>query len=165
MRSYAIDSPHAMARIVALAMLVDGGLDKSELELVSRYGIVQKLGLDDDEFEQIVHHLCEDMLQCSDTSHYGQIELNPDMLNSLLAEIQDPQLQKLLLAWMVAIVDADSRVSDGEAVLISKALERWMLDLVTLGDARMDERPSHLSSIATMPKPTERRPSILETHY
>ena len=49
------------------------------------------------------------------------------MLDSLLDEIQDQQLQKLLLAWMVAIVDADSRVSDGEAVLISRALERWML--------------------------------------
>ncbi len=165
MRTYAIDSPHAMARIVALAMLVDGGLDKSELELVSRYGIVEKLELDEDEFEKIVHHLCEDMLQCSDASHYGQIELNPEVIDSLLAEIQDPHLQKLLLAWMVAIVDADSRVSDGEAVLISRALERWMLDLVTLGDARMSVKSTLASSSSAMPAPTERRPSILEMHY
>ena len=56
------------------------------------------------------------------------------------------QLQKLLLAWMVAIVDADNRVSDGEAVLISRALERWMLDLVTLGDARMSVKSTLASS-------------------
>lgn len=163
MRSYEKDSPQAMARIVALAMLVDGGLDKSELELVAGYEMVQKLGLSEDEFEKIVHTLCEDMLLCG--AHYGQIEMSPELIDSLLAEIEDTQLQKLLLAWMVAIVDADSRVSDGEAILISRALERWMLDLVTLGDASMSGDKPNPSPKYTHPTPTERRPSILETHY
>jgi uncharacterized tellurite resistance protein B-like protein len=163
MRSYEKDSPQAMARIVALAMLVDGGLDKSELELVAGYGIVRKLGLSEDEFESIVHILCEDILTCG--TRYGQIEMTMGQIDSLLGEIEDPQLRKLLLAWMVAIVDADQRVSDGEAVLISRALERWTLDLVTLGDARMSEVHPVAAPEFSGPVPAKRRPSILETHY
>jgi len=163
MRRYEKDSPQAMARIVALAMLVDGGLDKSELELVAGYEIVRKLGLSEDEFEGIVHILCEDILVCG--ARYGQIEITMDQIDSLLEEIEDPQLRKLLLAWMVAIVDADQRVSDGEAVLISRALERWMLDLVTLGNARMSESHPVAAPAFTTAAPAKRNHSILEIHY
>ena len=51
---------------------------------------------EEDEFEQIVH-LVEDMLQCSDAAHYGQIELNPEMLDSLLDEIQDPAIAETIV--------------------------------------------------------------------
>ena len=168
MRTYRVNSPEAMARIVALAMLVDGGLDKSELDVVHRYGIVERLGLSEDQFEKIVHHLCEDMLQCADGAHYGQIEIANPAIDSILSEIQDPKLRKQLLRIMLAIVDADDRLSDGEAVLIARALQCWTLDLVSVSDTPL---AAYLTSESEQLH-TQRREyvaakhvSILETHY
>ena len=168
MRTYRVNSPEAMARIVALSMLVDGGLDKSELDVVHRYGIVERLGLSEDQFEKIVHHLCEDMLQCADGAHYGQIEMGNPAIDSILDEIQDPQLRKQLLRIMLAIVDADDRLSDGEAVLIDRALQCWTLDLVSVSDTpllvELCSEPEHHHTHSRDYK-TSKQVNILETHY
>jgi uncharacterized tellurite resistance protein B-like protein len=171
MRTYPVNSPEAMARIVALSMLVDGGLDQSELDVVSRYGIVERLGLSDDEFEKIVHHLCEDMLQCADGAHFGQIEIANPAIDRILAEIKDLQLRKQLLRIMVAIVDADDMLSDGEAVLIERALQCWMLDLVSISDTLLDGNVANDDSSQSSPQAhfrdytSTKKASILETHY
>lgn len=128
MRHYPSDSPQAMARILALAMIVDGGLDRSELEIISRHQMLTKLGLDETEFSTILHHVCEDMLQCLHNPNFGQIELDYAALDGIFAEIQDQELRLLLLRWMVAIVDADQRISEGEAIFMSRALSCWIDD-------------------------------------
>mgnify|MGYP002139422276 FL=1 len=163
-----MNSPEAMARIVALSMLVDGGLDKTELDVVHRFGIVERLGLSEDQFEKIVHHLCEDMLQCVDGAHYGQIEMANPAIDSILEEIQDPQLRKQLLRIMLAIVDADDRLSDGEAVLIDRALQCWTLDLVSVSDTPLSLDLAHKSTLHQTQQceyKTSKSVNILETHY
>ncbi len=135
MRNYPTDSPQAMARILALAMIVDGGLDRSELEIISRHQMLTKLGLDEAEFNTILHHVCEDMLQCLHNPRYGQIELDYAALDGIFAEIQDQELRLLLLRWMVAIVDADQRISEGEAIFMSRALSCWIDDALSAESA------------------------------
>jgi uncharacterized tellurite resistance protein B-like protein len=130
MRNYQHNSSEAMARILALSMLADGGLDKSELEVVASTKILARLDMTEAQFEEVVHALCQDMLQCMRGYDYGKIELDRKLINQLLAEITSPRLQKLLLSVMLAVVDADGQMSDGEAVLISQALDYWDVDLV-----------------------------------
>jgi uncharacterized tellurite resistance protein B-like protein len=130
MRNYQPDSKEAMARILALSMLADGGLDRSELEVVASSKILARLDMTEAQFEEVVHALCQDMLQCMRGYDYGRIELDNKVINQLLAEITLPRLQKLLLSVMLAVVDADGQMSDGEAVLISQALDHWEMNLV-----------------------------------
>jgi uncharacterized tellurite resistance protein B-like protein len=130
MRNYQQNSSQAMARILALSMLADGGLDRSELEVVDSSKILSRLGMTEAQFEEVMHALCQDMLQCMRGYDYGKIELDRKLINDLLAEITLPRLQKLLLSVMLAVVDADGKMSDGEAVLISQALDYWKVDLV-----------------------------------
>ena len=138
MRQYKTDSAEAMARIIALSMLVDGGLHRSELDVIANQSVLKRLAMSEDEFQKIVHHLCEDMLQYSHGFNYGQIELNELTIDSILAEIENSQLRKQLLKIMLAIVDADHRLSDGEAVLISRAMQCWMLDLIEVNDIALN---------------------------
>jgi uncharacterized tellurite resistance protein B-like protein len=175
MRQYASDSPEAMARIIALSMLVDGGLDKSELDVMVRYGVLERLGMSDTDFEKIVHLLCEDMLQCVLGIHHGQIELDDDSIDGILSEIQDSRLRKTLLRIMLAVVDADQRLSDGEAVLISRAMQKWELDLIEVSGLVFAPAPReceveqvayllhHPKRNTSQKSPTT--PSILETHF
>jgi hypothetical protein len=141
MRPYSINSHEAMARLIALSMLVDGGLDKSELDVMASYGVLERLNMSEARFEDIVHHLCEDMLQYSPSMHHGQIELDERCIDAILAEIQDSTLRKFLLRVMLAVVDADKRMSDGEAILISRALQNWELDLVEVGSVVFSSTP------------------------
>jgi uncharacterized tellurite resistance protein B-like protein len=149
MRSYQIDSKEAMGRILALSMLADGGLDQSELAVLADTKILARLGMSEDEFEQVVHALCQDMLQCMRGYDYGKIELDRKVINQLLAEVNSARQQKLLLSVMLAVVDADGQMSDGEAVLISQALEYWNVDLYDVRQVQAYQvrsaRPSHAS--------------------
>ena len=130
MRSYQTDSSEAMARILALSMLADGGLDHSELKVVANTKILARIGMTGSQFQIVLQMLCEDMLQCMRGYDYGKIELDRNLIDQLLSEVTTPRLQKQLLRVMLAVVDADGKMSDGEAVLISQALIRWKCDLV-----------------------------------
>jgi hypothetical protein len=46
-------------------------------------------------------------------------------LDSMLAEIDDPALQRKVLQACVAVVEADQRVSDGESMLLVSTVEQW----------------------------------------
>ena len=175
MRKYATNSPEAMARLLALSMLADGGLDRSELNVMMRLGVLDRLGISETEFDEIVHLLCEDMLQCVPGIHHGQIELDEATIDSILLEIADPRLRKVLLKIMLAVVYADHSLSTGEAVLVSRAMQSWELDLTEIGNLVFSFKPdfSEIESDPAISKKTRPRnaqestiaPSILATHF
>ncbi len=135
MRPYPIDSTQAKARIVAIALLADGALDKSELDLLDRDAIVKRLGMTCDAFDQVVHEFCDDMLQCAVRDDCGELELGREAIDAMLDEIRDPKLRRLLLRTVIDIVYADRRLSAGEAVLASQAMVRWGIDLHEVASA------------------------------
>ena len=67
-------------------------------------------------------------LKCANTAS-GLLELDEHRITALLDEISDPGLQKKLMRIMLEIVNADHRLTAGEASLIALALERWGIDL------------------------------------
>jgi uncharacterized tellurite resistance protein B-like protein len=152
MRSYQTDSKEAMARILALSMLADGGLDQSELKVVASTKILPRLGMTGSQFQVVLHMLCEDMLQCMRGYDYGKIELDREVIDQLLSEVTTPRLQRQLLRVMLAVVDADGKMSDGEAVLISQALIRWKFDLVDVSYGQEYEAYSPIRAIAAHAK-------------
>lgn len=145
MRTYQTDSSEAMARILALSMLADGGLDQAELEVVANTKILARLGMTGNQFHVVLQTLCEDMLQCMRGFDYGKIELDRKVIDQLLSEVTTPRLQKQLLRVMLAVVDADGKMSDGEAVLISQALTRWKCDLVDVSYGNENQAYSSFS--------------------
>jgi uncharacterized tellurite resistance protein B-like protein len=129
MRNYATDSHQAKARVIAIALLADGGLDKSELDLLAKHAVVERLGMSHEAFDQVVHEFCDDMSQFAHRNGSGELELGADSINEMLDEIQNPVLRKNLLRAVLEIVYADRRLSTGEAVLVSQAMSRWNINL------------------------------------
>ena len=129
MRHYPSDSPEALGRIVALAMMADGAIDPSELRLLEAQRIVSRLGLDADGFDRVFHEFCTDMLGTAQRLSSGQLELDGETIDLLLDEVREPQLQAATLRTLVDIVHADDQLAGGEAVLIARAMRRWSLDL------------------------------------
>ena len=63
MRTYPTDSPQAAARIVALTLVADGHVCKTEFDVLERVGAYGQLGLDHDEMQAVLQGFCEDLLQ------------------------------------------------------------------------------------------------------
>ena len=125
MRQYLIDSSQAKARIVAAALLADGGIDKSELDVLDRYAIAEQLAMSQDDFDTVVREFYEDMLQYAGRGDGGELELDGDAIDSMLDEIRSSDLRMQLLRSIFEIVYADRRLSAGEAFLASRAMKRW----------------------------------------
>ena len=122
MRNYITDSAHAAGRLLALTMIVDGNLAESELSAMHRSRILKYVQLDAPAFQQLLQELCDDLLV---SSALGVVQLPPAVLDSLLAEIDDPDLRRHLLQAMWSIADADGWLADGEAVLLARAGIVW----------------------------------------
>lgn len=129
MRKYTNNSPEAGARIVALALMCDGAIDRSEVLLLERQNVLARLGLDNERFDSIYYEYCTDMLSCAQRTASGQFELDKLRIKALLGEISDPVLQEKILRIMLDIVHADHHLTAGEATLIAQTLECWGMDL------------------------------------
>lgn len=125
MRNYPIDSPQARARIIALALLADGGLDKSEIECLDSHDIVGRVGIAADAFDQVMHEFCEDIDQSGLRRPNGQLDLESPAITALLDEIRQRNVRQTLLRAIFEIVLADRNVSLGEAQLTSRAMTHW----------------------------------------
>ncbi|MBL8429124.1 MAG: TerB family tellurite resistance protein [Dechloromonas sp.] len=129
MRRYTNNSPEAGARIVALALMADGAVDRNEVLLLERQNVIGRLGLDDEQFDAIYYEYCADMLASANRNLSGRLELDERRTSAILDEISDAALQRKILRIMLDIVHADQRLSAGEASLIALALERWGMEL------------------------------------
>ena len=136
MRSYPRNSPQAAARIVALTLLADGNLCKSELETLTRMDAHQQLGLSPAELHEVVHNLCQDLLAAGDMSWGGSSQLDARTLAGLMKEVQDPQLQLKVLKLCVAVVETDDHVAEGESAVLTAAFTHWGLPQTWLQDTQ-----------------------------
>lgn len=125
MRSYPINSAQAAGRILALTIISDGNLGPDELDAMCRSRILQYVRLDEEEFSQVLEGLCNDLLA---TTRHGIARLEPSLIDPLLQEIEDANLRRRLLQAMWRIADADDWLSDGEAVMLSRACQTWAAD-------------------------------------
>lgn len=126
MRNYPRNSPQAAARIVALAVLADGHLAKAELDVLERLDARYRLGLEcPAAFRDAIHALCEELLGTADPHRGGACRVDRRTLAMLMAEIEDPGLRATVLELCTAAIEADAHVADGEALIVTAALEHW----------------------------------------
>lgn len=130
MRTYPTNSPQALARLVAMAVVADGELDNRETERLSELDIFAKIGIDSPGFYQVLMDLCRDLAGSGQGEHVSL--LAPKRLEQLAAEIDKPELRRLVLSAMLVIAKADGRVSGGEQTLLRYLLERWDIAIDSL---------------------------------
>lgn len=135
MRHYPSDTPEAMGRLVALTLMADGAIDASELKQLDHTDTIRRLGLNEASFDGVIHELCDDMLSSAHRTAAGHLELDVKSIDLLLAEVQHPLLQRQLLRMMLDVVNADGKLSGGEAVMVAEAMKLWGIDLLEVADS------------------------------
>ena len=127
MRTYPCDSPQAAARIVALTVLADWDIGKTELDLLDRLAVHEQLGLDRQELHAVLDGLFEDLLTGEQLQWADACPVDDRTLAGLMGEIEDPALRRKLLRLCVEIAEADAQVADGESIMLTAAVEHWGL--------------------------------------
>ncbi|HRH13639.1 MAG TPA: TerB family tellurite resistance protein [Azonexus sp.] len=145
MRHYTTNSPEAMGRAVAIALMADGAIDSGELITLERQDIINRIGLEADRFSKVLSDYCEDILISAHRLPNGQLELDSHTIGLLLDEIRDPVLQKKVVRAMLDIVNADRRLTGGEAGLVAQALRLWDIELYEVRDTSI---PCHRQPLA-----------------
>ncbi|NLF53803.1 MAG: TerB family tellurite resistance protein [Thauera phenolivorans] len=125
MRHYETDSSPAAARILALTMLADGGLDHNELDALMRSDLVRRLGIGTLEFERILREYCDDLMMSAHYLDGMRLKLADEVFELLLEDIADPALQRAVLRTMQDIVSADGVETGAEVEVLARALEKW----------------------------------------
>ncbi len=137
MRSYPRNSPEAAARIVALVLIADGHVCRSEFDVFNQLDGPRQLGLPADGLPRVVQTLCEDLLMGAHGSASMLGGVDDSFLASLMAEVDEPALQRKVLALAVAAARADRHLADGEAVVLAAARRHWGLDEGAEGDCAL----------------------------
>ncbi|HQZ01797.1 MAG TPA: TerB family tellurite resistance protein [Thauera sp.] len=136
MRHYEANSTPAVARILAAAVLADGGLDKSELDTAMQTELATRLGIGQVEFEHILRDYCNDLLLGANFLDGIHLKLADEVFALLLEDIRDPALQASLLQAMQDVVGADGVETATEVDLLGHALQKWGLTHLPV-DARV----------------------------
>jgi len=125
MRSYPTNSPKAMSRLLALAMIADGRLAPQELKTLHRSRLLEVLQVSEDTFDETAGELCKDLLATSCNREPGMVDIEPETIDRMLAEVQDPALRATVLKGMLDIARADSVIDHRERRLLRRALNAW----------------------------------------
>lgn len=139
MRSYPRNSPEAAARIVALVLISDGHVCRSEIETLHRLQIERELGLAPGCFARVIQTLCEDLLMAAHGGGSMMCSVDASTLSALMSEVDAPALQRTVLRLAGAAAQADRHLADAEALVMAAAREQW--GLAEEGAAAMPERP------------------------
>jgi len=125
MRTYPCNSPEAAARLVALVLIADGHVCRSELDALAHLEAARELGLQPNAMAGIVQTLCEDLMLGAYAS--GSLLANVDdvALASLMAEVTDPVLRERVFRLAIAVANADCHIAEGEVLVIEAARRHW----------------------------------------
>lgn len=135
MRSYPTNSPKAMCRLLALAMIVDGRIAPQELKSLHRSGVLGALRVSEDTFDDTAGELTQDLLATSADREGGMVEIAPETIDRLLDEVQDELLRATVLKGMLEIVRADSLIDHRERRLLRRAMHAWAEAGIEAGSA------------------------------
>lgn len=127
MRTYPTDSPQAAARLLALTLIADGQLQASETAALLRFRAHDRLGLSAEAFHDVIHGACEDLLADASARGDDRCQLDPETLERLFDEIQQPALRRKVLRLIMRSIDADGRLHEGEMRLLLAAIDHWNL--------------------------------------
>lgn len=127
MRSYPRNSPEAAARIVALVLIADGHVCRSEFDTLAQLDASRALGLSPEGLPQAVQTLCEDLLMGAYSGGSLMAQVDDATLAAIMAEVSEPTLQATVLRLASAAARADQHLAEGETLVLEAARRHWQV--------------------------------------
>lgn len=122
-RPYGVDSPEARARVVFLALLVDGEIAIDELAALNTASFLEHLDIPRQTFVTVLNALCEDLGRMQRQGDCYTV--GPEQFALLFDEIRDPYYRNQLLKLIRHLIRVDGRVTSEESLYWHNARVAW----------------------------------------
>jgi uncharacterized tellurite resistance protein B-like protein len=124
MRTYPLNSSLAAARVVCLALVADGQLQRHETAALRELQVAQRLGLSWAAFHDVLAGFCDDLM--AQAAHDGDdCRLTPRLIRRVLADVSDAQLRLTVLELCTELMQSDEVLHDGETIVLRAFGECW----------------------------------------
>ena len=133
MRAYPTNSPEALGRLLAMAILADGRLDNREVDWLKKHDTAALVGVDRDVLIQVLLDCCRDVITEAEQERVFLLE--DHRLARLADDVTDKALQRVAVSAMLIIAKADGSITEGEQALLRFLMERWGIVLEDLAEA------------------------------
>lgn len=133
MRPYPPNSPQAVARLLVMTVIADGGGSPLEIAATYRLNILDCADIQEDVFDQVLHEMSLDLA----TTPEGLVKVEADMIDQMLAEIVRPDLRLSVWKAMWQLSYADETLADGELAFLLLATNTWGIEKGADGGGRI----------------------------
>lgn len=133
------DRGEAAARILALLMAADGRADAAEIDVLADDQAFRRLGVAPKRFVELAREYETALgaqLRTHNYLHLSDIEL----LEALLAQVDDERQRLSVCALAARVITADGRIRDIERMVFDHMLARWGLTRSMVSRAILAER-------------------------
>ncbi|NCA68992.1 MAG: TerB family tellurite resistance protein [Sphingobacteriia bacterium] len=130
---YDENSAEAMLRVVALFIISDGEVTDAELEALDRLGVFTRFGVDRNRFAEVFDAYCDDLIAHAGTARFVGLA-DPEWVDVILAPVTEPAARRTLARILLLLARADGVFADVELGIYRQILDRWRIDLDSLGD-------------------------------
>ena len=125
LRKYAPNSPEAIGRIVAMAMITDGEVDPREIDVLDRSKAWATMGLGRKAFAVVARDYLRDQGASTEEDTIRQVD--EARIDAILDEVSAADARLRACAVMLNVISADGTAADIERALFSHVLQRWGL--------------------------------------
>lgn len=122
---YPRNSPHAAGRVVALALIANGEVKPSEWAELESNQVHEQLGLTKEEWHDVVGELYVDVVSAARSLAGGLVD--QQVIAHVLADVDDPTLQRRVIGLCMAVIHADRQIDEGESAVLRTAIDNWDL--------------------------------------
>ena len=123
LRTYPRNSPEAIGRIFAMAMITDAKVDAREIRALDESDAWTTMGLDRQRFAVVARDYLRDLTESSSGDTIRLVDTA--RINAMLDEIDDRDARLRACAVMLEIFSADREAADVEWALLSHVMQRW----------------------------------------
>lgn len=131
MQRYLTNSPHAAAQVVALTVLADGVLSRSEIGALFGSQTYEQLAINTTEMQGLVEALALDLSQLGTAAWTHEGKLKPLLAIRVLEGVTAPALSLKTLQLCKLMAESDFHDCQSERALLRRASDNWVLPIST----------------------------------
>jgi uncharacterized tellurite resistance protein B-like protein len=126
MQTYALNSPEAMSRVIAMMIVADGDIDDREIAILDKLNAFESLDISRKDFMRVARDYCGDLVRNAE-AHGSTPLLDPKRTDAVIDTITERAPRLIVAQLLLAVVSADHDHGEGELILFAHILDRWNL--------------------------------------
>ncbi len=124
MKTYALNSPEAMSRIIAMMIVTDAEIDNREIAVLDNVDAYAGIGITREGFMRVARDYCSDLV--AEAHELGETPLlDLDRIDHTIDCVDIPERRIVVARLLLMVMAADHVQKESELTLLDHIFDRW----------------------------------------